>query len=175
MLYEIEFATTELLKMKILEAKEIKVGPEGSTISKPSIHTACQAGLFSKVTDKSWKCDIEVNVYVLFQHFGNDDKRRQGMSRILWGVFTYLAGKKLGLDITGMQPKEFRDVTDPDIVGEGDLLYRLQFSTKAELKAESEEEAGELLAIGLQYYLQDPVDDGRADAADEITLGGGNT
>lgn len=170
MLYDIEYKTLQLLKSTILAAKELKVSTEKTALQKPSIHVACQSGAFTKEAQGTWKCEIEVNVYILFQHFGNEDKRREGMSRIIWGVFGYLAGQKLGLSITALQPKEFRDVTDPDIINEGDLFYQLKFSTKADLKAATEEEATQLLHIGLNYYLQDPEDDDQADASDQVTL-----
>lgn len=171
MLYALENAIATTLKSRVREARSTEVSTQTHSVLKPAIHVACQAGEFSKLTQAKWKCDLTANVYLLFQHFENEDRRREGMSLVVMGVVMSLTNKSLGLPIQPLRPKNFRDVTDPEITREGELLYLVQFTTAIEVVIPDDGTENDLLSVGLEYYLQDPADDFKADASDEITFG----
>lgn len=49
-------------------------------------------------------------------------------------------------------------------------VVEIRLPEVAEIVAQVEEQGDDLLTVGFNYYLQDPVDDGVADASDELTL-----
>jgi hypothetical protein len=170
MLAEIESAIAKILELGDLGLKKVEVRSKGSIPAKPAAFPACDSGTFKKVSQNTWACEVSVSILVLFENFQNEEKRRQGMSIIIMGIFHKLANSTLGLDIKALQPVRFRDVTTEAIAAAGQLLFDLEFSTSFELRKTDTDQADDLLRIGMNYYLQDPADDHVADAGDLVQL-----
>jgi hypothetical protein len=107
-------------------------------------------------------------VDIVFSHLGNEEQRRRGIYPLLEGIVQALLLQTLGLGIAPLRPKTFRNVTSETLRAKGLLVYSLEFETSCHLRKLDEEEADDLLRVGLNYYLQDPEDDEVADASDLI-------
>ena len=76
----------------------------------------------------------------------------------------------LGLEITPMRPSRFANITDGEMREKDTMVYQIQFFTSYVMSRADDEDVTDLLRIGLNYYLQDPEDDGVADATDLVEL-----
>jgi hypothetical protein len=116
-------------------------------------------------------------VDIVFSHLGGEGERRKGVYLILDGVIRCLLLQTLGLAITPLMAKGWKNTTIEELRDKGLIVYSLELQTSYNLTMEREEDAttveGEtpvdLMAIGLNYYLK-PGDD-LADAVDIVTLG----
>ncbi|MCF6246918.1 MAG: DUF1834 family protein [Desulfobacula sp.] len=142
---------------------------KGKSIEYPAVFVFTETGKFRKLTQRKYKCELGVFVLIAFRNVKSEKKRRHGLYPILEGVIQGLMLNNLELDIDPLIPQGFRNITDKDMQKSDVLAYQLEFSTAFTMKP-PEEKTTDLLAIGLEYYLQDPVDDSEMDARDEITL-----
>jgi hypothetical protein len=177
MLTDVENGVVAVLDAAGLGAKDLRVRSKGRNPALPAIYASCQSGSFTKVTLTRVKCELSLSVLFIFENFEPEDKRRAGMNAIFEGAIFILQNNKLGLDILPLKLVRFRDVTTEEEAAKGLLYYLLELSTVYELNVPDAEAAAELLKVGLNYYLQDPVDDHIVDGADDVTLQGtgGNT
>jgi len=174
MLAEIEGAIVNLLETADLGVKKVEARSTGRTPGLPAIYVAVNAGALTRIGQPKsiYKCQVSVLVHILFENFANQDQRRKGMNNILEGALLLLMDNEVGLDITPLKALRFGDITDADMAAQGLLLYALEFSTNCEIKPPAEYLDGDLLKVGLTYYLQDPVDDLKSDADDLVSLDG---
>lgn len=170
MLAEIENKTLEWLEAAGLGIRAVDVTKD-ERVKRPAAFVYVEAGNFSRAAVGRYKCEAEVYVLIAFRSVRDELHRRHGLYPILEGVIRGLTLNALGLDITGLVPKRFTNITDRDFREDDTLVYQVMFTTSfmiAALKDSADETAKDLLRIGLNYYLQDPGDDGAADARDLI-------
>lgn len=127
------------------------------------------SGEIERLTPEKWKVSPEITVALVLKDMGREKTRRSGISALIEGVITALAGQKLGLDIQEIQPQGFRNVTDKELAELGLMVFALRLKTSfTASKPDDEADAEDLIRIGLNYFLQDPADDAVADASDLI-------
>jgi len=168
MLADIELKILDFLNAAGLGIRNTDI-KKGRSIEYPAVFVFTENGRFKKLTLSKYKCELGVFVLIAFRNVKSEKIRRHGLYPILEGVVQGLMLNDLGLDIDPLVPKSFRNITDKDMQKSDVLAYQLEFSTSFTMKP-PEEPTTDLLRIGLEYYLQDPVDDGQVDAQDEITL-----
>lgn len=171
MLTDIEEKIVERLNAKLTGANRIAIDEAHSALSlkMPVVDVIVGGGGFARVA-QSYKITPQVFVIVTFQNLRNVADRRKGVYPILESILALLVGNKLGLKIDALAPKRLDNITEEKEAKEGKIVFQLEFETGFIIEKLSDEEITDLLAIGLNYYLQDPADDNVADAADEVTL-----
>lgn len=142
---------------------------KGDSIQYPAVFVYTETGKFSKSTMTKYRCELGVFVLIAFRDVKSEKRRRHGLYPILEGVIQGLMLNDLGLDIDPLVPKGFRNITDKEMAAGDVLAYQIDFATAFTVKP-PEETTVDLLRIGLEYYLQDPVDDEVMDAQDIVTL-----
>lgn len=117
-----------------------------------------------------YKITTQVFVIVTFQNLRSTADRRKGVYPIVESIVALLVGRTFDLGIEALRPKRLDNITDAKEADEGKVVFQIEFETGFMIEAEDDETLDDLLAIGLNYYLQDPADDDIADAVDEVTL-----
>lgn len=169
MLSAIEEASVARIKNKLTAAVtriDVQRGIEG--IPQPAVYVSVEEGTFTRVTDDVYRQQVTAYVDVIFSNVQSEAQRRKGVYPILEGVLLCLFGQKLGLEITPMIPKTFKNATTEELKAKGLIAYTLTLSTSYHVRRVDDEELVDLLSVGLSYYLQ--PDDGTADAEDLLTL-----
>ena len=171
MISEIEAAAVDRIKTKLATAAgtvDVQRGVEG--IPQPAVYVSVEAGKFAKVAQRKWKQTVTVYVDVVFSYLGSDGERRKGVNLILQGIIQTLLEQKLGLAIDPLVPGDWSNTTTEELRKGGLIAFSLRMQTAFVMKQLDEEEAVDLLRVGLNYFLQDPADDDVADAADVVEL-----
>lgn len=171
MLDQIEEAVKNRIGDKLAEAAgklDIQRGVDG--IPRQAIYVSVEEGDFARVTQETYSVAVKGYVDIVFSHLQNEEMRRKGIMPILEGVYQCLLLQKLGLSILPIVPQKFRNTTPPEMKEKGQIVFTLEFGTKFNITRLDEEAVTDLLRVGLNYYLQDPADDGVADASDLVTL-----
>lgn len=99
-----------------------------------------------------------------------EDTRRNVVFPILTAALNLLLLQDLGLEIDPLVPLSVENITGANDQAAGLLVYRMQFRTCFYVKKIDDETVTDLVKVALDYYLQEPVDDGVKDGADEITF-----
>jgi hypothetical protein len=136
----------------------------------PTVSVAIFEGAFEKVTQATWKQKVTVHVLLTFKHERGEEERRRGINPLVQGVVQTLMLRDLGLAMEALKPVRFREVTDADDYEARAIVYLVEFSTSFNLTRLDDEAAGDLLKVGLNYYLQ-PGDD-VVDASDLVERDG---
>jgi phage gp37-like protein len=177
MINQIEDAIVALIKDRLAAAAskvEIHKGWEG--IPQPAVYVATEAGKFEKITFASYRHELTIYVDIVFSYRGADDaSRRKGIYLILEGILRALIRQRLGLPIKPLTPKNWRNTTVEELRQQGLIAFSLELTTDYTIRqvTDNEEDAVDVLAVGLNYYLK-PGDD-IADAVDLVTLSGQET
>lgn len=140
-----------------------------NTLKLPGVDVVTGGGAFVRVA-QHYKLTVRVFVIVTFQHLRSTADRRKGVYPIVESIVALLAGRTLGLKIDGLKPRRLDNVTDEKEADEGKVVFQIEFETGFIIEVRDEATLADLLAVGLNYYLQDPTDDFVADAVDEVTL-----
>ncbi len=164
MLTEIE---TQILQR--LWDKGLPADTSGTT--NPAVYCRVESGTFAKTAQGKLKLDALIYLSFVFNSTDTEDTRRNTVFPLLTGALNILALQDLGLTIDPLLPVSFQNITSADDVTAGLLVYQLQFKTYFYIEKMDDEAVTDLLKVALDYYLQEPSDDGVKDAADEITLG----
>lgn len=143
---------------------------KGESIKKPAAFVYIEAGQLSRVAMAKIKVSLDVYVLIAFRSVRDELERRHGLYPILEGVMQGLMLADLDLDITPLIPGRFANITDAEFREKNTLVYQIKFGTSYVMTPVEEEDVVDLLRIGLEYYLQDPADDGVVDASDLVTL-----
>lgn len=170
MISQIEQAVVDRIKAKLAAvASRIDVQRGVDDIRQPGIYASAESGRFSKVSNATWKHELDVWVDMVFSHVGGTKERRQGVSAILEGVLMHLFLEDLGLSIEPLKPALWKNTTPDELRETGQIVFSLRLQTSYTIsRSNNDEAADELLRIGLNYYLQ-PGDD-QSDATDLVTL-----
>ena len=162
MLVNIENAIIDRLETGGLSVRDIDIKKGAKGLIYPAIFVSTTAGEYKKLGQVKYKCSPTIAVVAVFKH--------HGVYPILEGIVLRLMLQDMGLEITPLVPVRFRNVTDKALGEKGLMAYQIDLKTSFTVTRVDDEVAVDLLKVGLEYYLQDPVDDGIADAEDEITL-----
>lgn len=171
MLTEIEKKTVERLKAKGLNANlvEIDSGKKKTIIKTPAVLCHIESGKLAKVGNKI-RVDVDMYLSMIFRNFMDEEERRKGIYPIIEGTIGILSFNKLGLDIGPLVPVGFNNVTNEEDIDRGLIVFYIHFRTFYYIEKIDDEEAGQLLTIGIKYYLQEPEDDGNEDAGTVLDL-----
>lgn len=167
MLADIETKVTERLEAKLAEPKLVEVNKAHTALAVPKVDVVVGGGGFVKSAQR-YKLTASVYVIVTFQNLRSEQNRRQGVYPILEAIVATLVGRTFGLNIDGLVPKRLDNITTEDEAKDGRILYQIEFETGFTIEPMSDEQVGDLLTIGLNYYLK-PGDD-TADASDLVSL-----
>lgn len=165
---QVEDKMLERLKNKGLDVRDFDVQKGTDGLVKPACYVATELGSFKKLSQSTFRQIISVSLYLVFRHLKDEKERRRGLYPILEGAIGYLTLQTLGLDISPLTPKSFRNITDEDTFRAGLIAYQIDFETGYDIVAMSDEQVTELLRIGLNYYLK-PGDE-TPDASDLVNL-----
>jgi len=168
MLVNIENAIIDRLETGGLSVRDIDIKKGARGLIYPAIFVSTTAGEYKKLGQVKYKCSPTIAVVAVFKHRGGEKERRHGVYPILEGIVLRLMLQDMGLEITPLVPVRFRNVTDKALGEKGLMAYQIDFKTSFTVTRVDDEVAVDLLKVGLEYYLQDPVDDGVADAEDLI-------
>lgn len=154
------------LKIESFEARK----EAGDPIADVSVYAHIDDGGIRKITINKMKIEVVLKISIVFKHLNEEQDRREGIYPILLGVIGILTGQKLDLQIDPLKPTGFRNITDGYDEKAGLIVFQMKFGTGFVITEMSDETAEDLLRIGLNYYLQDPADDGVEDATDVVEL-----
>lgn len=164
---EIEDAVLSRLQNAGLGVRlEIQKGSAG--IPQPAVHLSTDMGRFEKVSQNTTKWIVVLSLDVVFKNFRTEKDRRRGLYPILHGIVSYLSQQTLSLAIAPLAPKTFRNVTTEEDAAAGEIVYLLEFETSFNVTRMEDEQAVDLITVGLSY-LNQPGDQ-VADASDTVTL-----
>src|SRR5450759_4293284 len=169
MLSAIEEATSARIEAKLTAAAAkiaVQRGIEGIPVQ--AVYVSAEEGTFTKVTDDAFRQTVTVFVDVVFSNLQSEAQRRKGVYPIMEGVLQCLFGQRLGLDITPIIPKSFRNTTTPELKKDGLIDYSLEVTTSYHIKRIDDEAVTDLFTVGLTYFLQ--PDDEVADAQDTVIV-----
>ncbi len=159
-------------KLPHVSAFEIKKENDLAPVT-PCIRNVIADGKFTSKGQISYRVDITLYVIIIFKHVSDEESRRKGIYPILAGVVSLLAGQELGLKIDELVPLSFREITNREDTDSGLIVFQVPFATHFNIEKVSDEQAADLIAIGLNYYL-DPskISDPAAipDAVDKVTI-----
>ncbi len=157
---------------KAMGAVEAKAGGKKAPPRSPNIITYIANVKLIKKGQVVIRWDVDLGVYMEFKHVADEQRRYEGMNMIIEACVALLALSKLDLEIAPLEPVSISEVTTAKHQEERKVAYVLKLKTRFDTKSDAvnEEDAQALLTIGLEYFLQDPTDDGVADASDEITI-----
>jgi len=169
MLSAIEEAAIARIKAKLTVAKakiDVQRGIEG--IPQQAVYVSAEEGTFVKVTDDVYRQTVTVFVDVVFSNVQSEAQRRKGVYPIMEGVLQCLFGQKMGLEITPVVPKAWRNTTTQELKEKGLIAYSLEMTTSYHIKRIDDEAVVDLFTVGLQYFLQ--PNDETADAEDTVIV-----
>lgn len=125
---------------------------------------------------EKWLIPLTVTVFCSAMNQRGEKWTRHGSAgsvgsfQILEDVQALLVGQDFGLEIQPLQPEAFRVLANGKWQNRAISILTHDFGTAYMLKKASQEHIDDLLRIGLDHYLQDPEDDGAADAQDLVEL-----
>lgn len=169
MLAEIEDAVVELveglgLPVRDVDLKELQRGNVARAAGVVSIEDAT----FRKQGQSVFRCEPTIVIVILFRQLKGDRDRRKGLYPLLEGVQSRLALETLNLGIDPLVPARWRNVTDEELASYGIKAYQIEFRTGFAMRKPADDEAEELIRIGLDYFL--PADDTAPSAQDLVIL-----
>jgi hypothetical protein len=165
---QIEDAIVQRLKDKGLQVRDIDVQKGVEGIPQPAVYVATEQGKFERVSNSTLKQTLNIFLYIVFKHLRSEKERRRGIYPILEGIIGILTLQDMGLQISPLTPRGFKNITDDDTQAAGLVAYQIEFETAYNITKVDDEIVTDLLRVGLNYYLK-PGDD-VVDASDLTTL-----
>lgn len=169
MINEIENNLVDLLTSRLESARKIGVQKGVQGITQPAVYASVEEGRFERISKSTVKQTLKVYLDIIFANLKDQRSRREGINLILEGALLLLLFNKLGLAIDPLEPKAWRNTTTPELDELGLISYSLELSTGHYLEKLDDEAVTDLLRVGLEYFLQDPVD-ATADAIETVNL-----
>lgn len=170
MLAEIESGVITRLQDRGLPVTHFSIRKDPDVLVAPAAFCSVEAGVFRKAGNAGYRQEVNVYVTVEYGDATSEAARRSGVFPLLEGVVDILTLQTLGLSIDPLVPVMFVNITDAAAEQASVAVFQVQFTTSYTVKKVDDEEVTDLLRVGLEYYLQDPGDDGEADASDEVTI-----
>ena len=166
---EIEDAIIARLQENGIDPRmEVGEEPAGNPVSRIKVFT--DFGRLEKISQDTYKQVLTVSLSLVFRNIAGR-RRRLVLYPILEGIIGILLLQDLGLSISPLIPRSFRNVTTEEGRQAGELAYLIEVDTSYTVTKMTGEEAVDLLSAGLNYFLK-PGDDA-ADAFDNVILGQG--
>jgi hypothetical protein len=137
----------------------------------PAVYCRIESGRFARSGQEAIRAEGTVSLDFVFNSGSIEDTRRNVVFPILTAALNILTLQDLGLEIDPLVPVSFQNITGTSDEAAGLLVYRMQFETRFSIRKIDDETIANLMKVALDYYLQEPVDDGVKDGSDEITLG----
>jgi hypothetical protein len=163
----IEEGMASFLKEKVFQANEVDLPSLLSCKMSPSFHCRIMQFKTERQAMSRFKILPVVSLFLALKHTGTEKARRQGMHPLIHAVTRLLTLQRLGLDITPLVPVDGKELNAADSASSGIVLYQIDFRTSY-VDTLPEEEAGNLLTLGLEYYLK--PGDATQDAGDVVDL-----
>lgn len=165
-LAQIEDAIVARLREKNLSVRDLDKESDKAVVF-PAVFVSTDQGTYERAVMNAFRQTARITLRVYFKDV-SEKKRRQGVYPILEALVGILVGQTLDLPIKPLAPLSFRNETDKELRDDGLVGYAVTFETGYVITPMNDEEAVDLLTVGLSVYLQ--PDDGAADGADLITF-----
>lgn len=171
MLSELEAAILARLESNGINSKifDFKTDERPRAENVPTVFCQIEEAKFSKQTMISFLQEVSIFLVVTFKNMTGEADRRSGIYPILEGIIQLFTLQNLDLSLRPLRPIGFKNITDKDDARSGEILYQIEFWTAYTIE-KTAESAVDLLRVGMEYYLQDPEDDGVKDAEDLVEL-----
>lgn len=158
----IEKRLQDKLPAENIEIMDFKIRKNPDTgYAQPGIYIYIDEGAGQRTTDITDRQTPVVNVVIKLKHLKREDERRKAIYPILEGVIGILSRQTLlqadGKTPIGVRPLEyvsFRNITLPEETAAGFILFLIQFKVAYSITKMDDEQAGDLLSMGIKYYLQ---------------------
>ena len=134
----------------------------------PSVDAGCLEAGFRRVSKRCWSQEVTLSLLVTLANPKSEEARRKGINPLIQAIVQLLLDQKLDLEISALQPVNWREVTNEDDHAEGKIRYLIKMSTSFDIEKQDDEEVDDLLTVGLSYLLK--PGDAVADATDTIDL-----
>lgn len=165
---------TEAIKAKLVEGgleiadisfQELRDRKTGA-LSRPVANISINQGVYSKVVMYTFKQNTTVSIFVMVQNLKGEKIVRNGMYLLIHAIARILLLEKLGLPLQDpLIPVNFNNVTDDEFAKAGYMIYQLNLTCSFNFVKDTEKDLGAFTKIVNTYFLQDPSDDGIADAS----------
>ncbi len=168
-LSDIEEAIALRIKTKMEAAAghiDVQRGIEG--VPAPAVYVSIDDGAYERTASNTFSQEITCWIDIVFSNVQNEAQRRKGIYPILQGIVQCLFLQDLGLKMTPLVPKSFRNITSEEHKGHGLIIYALEMKTKTYITRQDDEAITDLFTVGLNYYLK-PGDE-TVDAIDLVTV-----
>jgi hypothetical protein len=166
---QLEEAVADRIREKLsAAASKIAVQRGTDLMPSPGIAVSIEDGKFAKNASDNYRLEVTGYVDIVFKELSSDAERRKGIYLVLEGIYLALILQTLGLKITPIVPRDFKNVTSKEDRDEGKIVFTFSFTTSWIVSKPDEEDAADLLTIGLGYYLN-PASE-TATATDTVTL-----
>jgi hypothetical protein len=152
----IEQNACAVLSLAGLNVIEIDIGSVPTGIAKPSAHVRVTdlryaASIQNKLKQKA---GVVLSVFLLFSNLRSEKDRRHGAYPLINGIVEHLTAQTLGLQIEPLQPLRAREVTPAEYREVGLVAFQMDFQTAYTLTAANDEDAEDLITLGLEYFLK---------------------
>lgn len=170
MLKNIEDAILLRLETAGLNVVHLDAKPklDEADMSSPIGRVFTRLGNYERVTSTKLCCKVAIFIVLDLQHAVNATTRLRGLYTLLEAIVSYLTLKTLSLEITPIMPVRFMRQDEVERELAGIVGYGLELETSYIVTEMEDEESTHLLKVGLEYFLQDPEDDGIKDADDLV-------
>jgi len=170
MITEIENKIINKLETGGLSVRDVGIKTGTTGIIYPAVFLSTETGDYKRITQTKYRCELTLVIVVIFKNYKSEKDRRHGVYPILQGIINLLLLQDLDLEILPIIPKSFRNITDDALADKGLMAYQIELETSYVIEKTDDETTVDLLTVGLEYYLQDPVDDEVIDAQDVVTI-----
>lgn len=156
-LSDIERGVIDRLKSKGLSVNLFEIKKDTDIVRMtPAVRSVIADGKFTPIGQISYRVDVNLYVIVIFKNLSDEESRRKGVYPILKGVLSILGGQDLGLKIDELTPVSFREITNDRDEESGLIVFQVVLTTRFSIEKVSDEQAADLITIGINYYL-DPA------------------
>lgn len=173
---DITIAVRQLLERSGMELRYLKMTDDLDSVIKPTFYISIDDGAIEKSGGIS-ECTPTVLIDVAFGNLRSDDRRRLGIYPLLWALITLLADVKLTIEENGIESNfsgshltagSFRKKFENDAC----IIYTIPCTITTRIqKPDPDDDAGDLLTLGVEYYLKSSgTGDDIPDAVDVIPL-----
>ena len=126
----------------------------------PAVTVAVFGGKLTKVGQISFKVSCPVHIEIALTNARGEEARRDGVNPLVFGVLIALSRQRFGLKMTDLMPEGFKDVTTEEDFKANKIVYDLEFSTSFNIEISGDEDETDLIAVGLNYFMESDADIG---------------
>jgi hypothetical protein len=168
MLYEILDAILSKLKEERFNVYESS-GKSLDNLTFPAVFIDMDSIDFENLTRGKYKVILNIAIYIVVRNYRSESDLNMHMFNILEGVAGILSDNSFNLEIEPVRLVKVTNISTEEHKIQKISIFKLDIQTSYIIdKPKREEIYGDLLRIGLEYYLK--PEDGVEDAKDIITL-----